>query len=91
MIQSRFDLYELFHKAVHASFITDVEAHGSSLVLPVLADESVQSVLPTTNSDDFASLFDEPIAKGCTNARRGTYHEDGLVLKRHLAGSEGFP
>lgn len=51
----------------------------------VLADEVVDSILSTADSDDFGAFADELFGHAEADARRGSHDEDALVGERHGA------
>lgn len=78
----------LGHKSIHALLVTDVKAHCSCLLRPMFADKSVESLLPTTDGNNFAPLFNQTITKGGTNARGGANHQNRPIFEWHGGGRE---
>ena len=74
---------QLLDELVHVLPIGDVEFYGTGLVVPVFADEVIESVLSATHCNGFRSFLDETVGHCGTDARCSTNDESVLVLERH--------
>lgn len=53
-------------------------------MVPVPADEVIESALSATHCDDFRAFLNKAVGHCGTDARRGTDDEDLVVLERHF-------